>query len=336
MTRPVGMAVLALLVAALGACATPARLATPHRHARDRRRRGPARHRGVCGPPSAAASPTVPEGQFTNPVIERNFADPFVLEVDGTYYAYATGNLTFNIQVTTSTDLVNWERVREALPRLPLWQPTSKGLTWAPEVTADGWRVRDALHRPRRPGGPAVPGRWQSRTIRQGRSWTRARNRSSASTTSADPSIQSLPGRGRDPLPALEERWQLLRDPGPDVHLGAGRGRPDARGRDDGPRAGRRRSVGAEPDRGTDPPPPRRDLLPVLLGQRLREPELRRGLRDVREGDAARTSMPRRTRSCPRTSRSAPPACPRAPVTSRSSPTAPATCGSSITPGTAG
>jgi len=84
------------------------------------------------GPPS---SPAVPEGQFINPVIDRNFADPFVLEVDGTYYAYATGNLTYNIQVSTSTDLVQWERVREALPRLPLWQPTSKGLTWAPEVT---------------------------------------------------------------------------------------------------------------------------------------------------------------------------------------------------------
>lgn len=87
------------------------------------------------GPPSAAASPAVPEGHFINPVIDRNFADPFVLEVDGTYHAYATGNLTYNIQVTTSTDLVHWERVREALPRLPLWQPTSKGLTWAPEVT---------------------------------------------------------------------------------------------------------------------------------------------------------------------------------------------------------
>jgi beta-xylosidase len=82
--------------------------------------------------PSVVAS--LPAGEFQNPVIGRNFADPFVLEAGGTYYAYATGNLTYNIQVSTSTDLVHWDRIREALPRLPLWQPTSKGLTWAPEV----------------------------------------------------------------------------------------------------------------------------------------------------------------------------------------------------------
>jgi beta-xylosidase len=80
------------------------------------------------------ASPSLPAGTFVNPVIDANFADPFVLEVDGTWYAYATGNLTYNIQVASSTDLVTWTRPREALPRLPLWQPSSKGLTWAPEV----------------------------------------------------------------------------------------------------------------------------------------------------------------------------------------------------------
>jgi len=81
---------------------------------------------------SATAAPG--EGEFVNPVIDANFADPFLLRVGDTYYAYATGNLTYNIQVTTSRDLVTWERIREALPRLPLWQPSSKGLTWAPEV----------------------------------------------------------------------------------------------------------------------------------------------------------------------------------------------------------
>lgn len=83
---------------------------------------------------SPAPSGGLAPGEFLNPVIDRNFADPFVLRVGDTYYGYATGNLTYNIQVTSSPDLVNWERVGEALPRLPLWQPTSKGLTWAPEV----------------------------------------------------------------------------------------------------------------------------------------------------------------------------------------------------------
>lgn len=69
-----------------------------------------------------------------NPVIDANFADPFVFRAGDTWYAYATGDFTVNIQVATSTDLVTWEPRREALPRLPDWQPSAKGLTWAPEV----------------------------------------------------------------------------------------------------------------------------------------------------------------------------------------------------------
>jgi beta-xylosidase len=89
-----------------------------------------------AGPTSSelAPSPSIGPGQFQNPVIDRNYADPFVLAVDGLYYAYATGDLTYNIQVSTSEDLVNWTPRREALPKLPFWQPSAKGLTWAPEV----------------------------------------------------------------------------------------------------------------------------------------------------------------------------------------------------------
>jgi beta-xylosidase len=89
---------------------------------------------GASPSASAEASPSAAAGEFTNPVLEANFADPFLLEVDGTYYGYATGNLTWNIQVTRSEDLVTWAPTKEALPKLPLWQPVSKGLTWAPEV----------------------------------------------------------------------------------------------------------------------------------------------------------------------------------------------------------
>src|SRR5690349_14715348 len=72
---------------------------------------------------------------FTNPVLGGNFADPGVLRADdGTWYAYATGDLTVNLQVARSSDLVHWERLGEALPRLPFWQPSAKGLTWAPEA----------------------------------------------------------------------------------------------------------------------------------------------------------------------------------------------------------
>jgi beta-xylosidase len=80
---------------------------------------------------SAGASDTT---TFQNPVIDHDFPDPFILAVDGGYVAYATGDLTVNLQVSTSDDLVSWSPRTEALPRLPLWQPNTKGLTWAPEV----------------------------------------------------------------------------------------------------------------------------------------------------------------------------------------------------------
>lgn len=81
--------------------------------------------------PDLTLAPTPAEGTFVNPVLEFNFADPHVIEVDGTYYAYATVGHGYNIQLSSSTDMVNWERPREALPRIPLWSP---GHTWAPEV----------------------------------------------------------------------------------------------------------------------------------------------------------------------------------------------------------
>jgi beta-xylosidase len=84
--------------------------------------------------PDASSAASLDPGSFQNPVIDRNYADPFVLRVDDGYVAYATGDLTYNIQVATSDDLVEWSPRSEALPRLPVWQPTAKGLTWAPEV----------------------------------------------------------------------------------------------------------------------------------------------------------------------------------------------------------
>ncbi len=82
--------------------------------------------------------------EYDNPVIETDFPDPGVLVVDGTYYAYATGDprvdpaapvtTPYHIQVATSDDLVEWTEPREALPELPAW---TEGLIWAPET----WQV---------------------------------------------------------------------------------------------------------------------------------------------------------------------------------------------------
>ena len=88
-----------------------------------------------------------------NPVIERNFPDPDVMQVGETYYAYATTNYEpgtgqgSNIQVARSTDLVTWEELPDALPELASWsglttllRPLLHAATWAPEVTPIGDR----------------------------------------------------------------------------------------------------------------------------------------------------------------------------------------------------
>jgi arabinan endo-1,5-alpha-L-arabinosidase len=84
-----------------------------------------------------AAEPSASESapaSGVNPVIDRDFPDPDVLEVDGTYYAYATNGQNHNVQVASSTDLETWEDLPDdALPTLPTW--VIPGKTWAPEVT---------------------------------------------------------------------------------------------------------------------------------------------------------------------------------------------------------
>jgi len=85
--------------------------------------------------PPAASTSAAAEGPL--PVLDQDFPDPDLLEVDGTWYAYATqprdGSL--NVQMATSADLETWEMATEdPLPELPAW--ATNGRTWAPEVTA--------------------------------------------------------------------------------------------------------------------------------------------------------------------------------------------------------
>jgi len=81
----------------------------------------------------ATSGGTKTEADSSNPVFGDDFPDPDVLEVDGTYYAYATNGNNRNVRVATSTDLATWEEQEDALPTLPGW--VIKGKTWAPEVT---------------------------------------------------------------------------------------------------------------------------------------------------------------------------------------------------------
>jgi hypothetical protein len=66
------------------------------------------------------------------PVYPFDFADPDVLLVKGTYFAYGTNSTAGNIQIMESTDLEQWTKAGDALPRLPSW--ASPGDTWAPAV----------------------------------------------------------------------------------------------------------------------------------------------------------------------------------------------------------
>ncbi|WP_149203206.1 glycoside hydrolase family 43 protein [Actinotalea subterranea] len=103
---------------------------------------------GVSSPgPSGSASPDEDGGDDdgadgesgaggvhdANPVIDTDFPDPDVLEVDGTWYAYATNGNSRNVRVARSADLVTWEELPDAMPDLPTW--VIPGKTWAPEVT---------------------------------------------------------------------------------------------------------------------------------------------------------------------------------------------------------
>ncbi len=69
---------------------------------------------------------------FTNPVFDRDFPDPAVIEADGGYYAYATNSPLGNVPALTSPDLVSWEPAGDAMPVLAPW--VTGGRTWAPEI----------------------------------------------------------------------------------------------------------------------------------------------------------------------------------------------------------
>ena len=75
-----------------------------------------------------------------NPVIEKNFADPTIINVDGKYYAYATqasvNGKMWNIQIASSFDLQHWMMENDALPQKPVWASTTQDF-WAPHVIYD-------------------------------------------------------------------------------------------------------------------------------------------------------------------------------------------------------
>src|SRR5699024_371765 len=76
---------------------------------------------------------------YKNPVLDRNFPDPAVIQSpDGYFYAYATQG-SVNIQIARSKDLVHWTHLGGAMPVKPDWADQTQDF-WAPHVLYDDER----------------------------------------------------------------------------------------------------------------------------------------------------------------------------------------------------
>ncbi|MFF2020467.1 family 43 glycosylhydrolase [Streptomyces sp. NPDC058171] len=89
----------------------------------------------LCGTATAPVGATA-----DGPVLDRDFPDPDVVEVDGTYHAYATNSSGRNVTRATSRDLTHWTvHDADALPVLGSWAVAEpRGRVWAPEVFDNG------------------------------------------------------------------------------------------------------------------------------------------------------------------------------------------------------
>jgi arabinan endo-1,5-alpha-L-arabinosidase len=172
-----GAAIVALALAAgsLSAAATPSLAATGNPTAAGRTAGSPTGGSRTAGGTPRLAAPS-------GPVIDQNFADPDVMKVGRTYYAYATNTDGRHIRWATSTDLTHWTvQPGDALPTLGAWAdpawtfpPGGSGDhgVWAPEVFAIGphryvmWYVAHdrasgkqciGAATATRPGGPFIP-----------------------------------------------------------------------------------------------------------------------------------------------------------------------------------
>jgi beta-xylosidase len=84
----------------------------------------------------STACQTLAGGTSGGLVYPFDFPDPDVLLAGGTYFAYATNSVAGTIQIISSTDLVHWSVVGNALPSLPAW--ATPNATWAPGVVQLG------------------------------------------------------------------------------------------------------------------------------------------------------------------------------------------------------
>ena len=70
----------------------------------------------------------------------RDFADPFVLEDKGVFYAYSTNSDGMHVPVLSSPGLFSSGRRQDALPKVASWSSDDFGRVWAPSVLRVGDR----------------------------------------------------------------------------------------------------------------------------------------------------------------------------------------------------
>lgn len=84
------------------------------------------------------AAAALAQGSYTNPVIHADYSDPDVIRVDGDYYLVASSFCQApGLPVLHSRDLVHWEIISHAVPRLPsphYNRPRHGGGIWAPSI----------------------------------------------------------------------------------------------------------------------------------------------------------------------------------------------------------
>lgn len=69
--------------------------------------------------------------------IGTDFPDPSIIQVDDTWYSFATNGSGVNIQFASTKNVQgSWDRKAgyDALPTLPTWAATTDPDTWAPDV----------------------------------------------------------------------------------------------------------------------------------------------------------------------------------------------------------
>ena len=91
---------------------------------------------------STSPHPALASAGLHEPVLNENFPDPAILDVDGTFYAFATNAGGRNIPLARSTDLTEWALLPDAMPELAPWVAPVRGQVWAPETIAIGDEYR--------------------------------------------------------------------------------------------------------------------------------------------------------------------------------------------------